>query len=363
MKLISHFLSSLFTKCVRCYPTEFRMEFEEEMCAVFSKAMTEVEGRRFQDFLLFAFREFRELPKNLFYEHWSQLEESLRGATPFKLESDPIDTSTQMDRSNWMDGMDHQDLHLPGKRQRILAALPLFLFGLGISLTSLIQGGPWYSVPSWRLIFSIALGLLPMAVIATVGVIALFRRIPDWGITWVGSAFMGLIIFVKTLSEELADAGQHIISEPVEIALVIMLFLAGVALLVIVGIRGWQRGGLLSIGLSVTFTLSFLWAVTAAPSYRHDLAVWAGPIGLLIAVLTAIYANSTPRIRSIILIGIGIVNYGSIFMANTMWQNSLLSTSGTFSPIAFILFMLAFLICGPIVGLIVKPIQHAFRRA
>jgi hypothetical protein len=364
MKLLSNFLSFLFMKCIRCYPNEFRLEFEEEMYSVFTEAMTELKERHFQNFLIFAFREFKDLPKNLFYEHWNHLGESLNGVMPHKLGLDPIDTSGQMNRSNWMNGMDHHgDLNLSSTRQRILAALPLFLFGLGISLTSLAYDGPWYSVPTWQLIFSIAIGLLPMAVIATVGVVALFRRIPDWGLTWVGSAFMGIVIFVKTLAEELADVGQRIISAPFEIGIVILLFLAGVALLVIIGIRGWQRGGLLSIGFSVTFALSLLWALMAAPFYLDELAVWAGPISLLLAGMTYVYANTTQLIRFIILVGIGITNLASILLVNTVWNDRFPTTGGSFSPVAFILFMLAFLICGPIMGLITEPIQKTLRRA
>lgn len=201
-----------------------------------------------------------------------------------------------------------------------------------------------------------------MAVIAIVGMIALIRRIPDWGITWVGSAFMGVVVFVKTAAEELADVGQRIVSEPFEIGLVILLFLAGVTLLVIVGIRGWQRGGLLSIGFSVTFALTFLWALMAAPFYLRELAMWAGPIGLLMAGMTYVYGNTTQLVRFIILVGVGIANFASILLANTMWHDQFPIKGGTFSPIAFILFMLAFLICGPIMGLITRPIQQILRR-
>jgi hypothetical protein len=363
MKMLTGFLSLLFAKCIRCYPTEFRLQFEEEMREVFAQAINEASDCRFRAFIAFIFREFRDLTKNLIREYWSLLGDSFRGAMLHNSELNPLATSDQMGRSNWMNGKDHDGpLQIPSTRPRLLASLPLFLFGLGIGLTSLTYGGPWYSVPTWRLILSIAIGLLPMAVIATIGVIALIRRIPDWGLTWVGSAFMGLVVFVKTLAEELAEVGQRIISESFEIGIVILLFLAGVTLLVIVGMRGWQRGGLLSIGFSVTFTLTFLWALMAAPFYLDELAVWAGPIGLLMAGMTYIYVNATQLTRFMILVGVGITNFASILIANTVWHDRFLTIGESFSPIAFILFMLAFLVCGPMMGLITRPIQHKLRQ-
>jgi hypothetical protein len=202
-----------------------------------------------------------------------------------------------------------------------------------------------------------------MLVIAIVGIIAFLRRLPDWGLTWIGASFMGLLILVKTVAEELAEVGQRIISEPVEIGIVLLLFFVGMALLVIVGIRGWQRGGLLSIGFSVTFTLTFFWAVTAAPFYRHDIAIWAGPFSLLLAALTYFYTQSSSTSRLVILVGIGLLNIAGLLTANTIWQDWYQSSGRTSSALPFIIFMFLFLICGPIMGLIVKPIQSTLRRA
>ena len=364
MKMLIGFLSSLYASCVRFYPNDFRLAFEEEMCEVFTKAITESKEHRFRELFIFVLREFRDLPGNLLREHWSQLEEWIQGNPFQKLQQNSINVSGQIDRSHWMNMLQRSEvLNFPNKGQRFLSALPLFLFGLGISLTSLISGRPWYAVPTGRLILSIAIGLLPMLVIAIVGLIALIRRVPDWGITWVGCAFMGFIVFVKTLAEELAESGQRIISQPVEIGIVVILFFAGMTLLVIVGMRGWERGGLLSIGFSVTFTFTFLWAVTAAPFYLHELAVWAGPISLLIAGLTYAYTNVSQLARFLILVGVGVANYACILLVNTVWHHQFPTQGGSFSPVAFILFMLAFLICGPIMGLLTKPFQKTLGRA
>jgi hypothetical protein len=364
MKIWLQFISSLYMTCVRFYPTGFRLEFEDEMCDVFLAALTEIEDRPFRDVIAFLLREFRDLPKNLVVEYWSHLDEFMWGETSQRIQSNPFTNPDQVDRSNWMNDVDSSNaLRMPSRRHQILSAIPIFLFGLGISLTSLIQGAPWYAMPTSRLILSIVLGLIPMAIIAMIGILALIHRIPDWGLTWVGSAFMGLIILIKTLAEELAEVGKRIVSEPVEIGIVIVLFIAGVALLVVVGMRGWQRGGLLSIGFSVTYTLTFLWAVTAAPFYLHALAVWAGPISLLLVGLTYLYVNSTQIARFMILIGVGVINYVCILFVNTVWHNQFPTRGGSFSVTGFSLFMLAFLICGPFMGVITKPIRHILRQA
>jgi len=364
MKSLTDYVAVLYSKCVHCYPTEFRLEFEEEMREVFTIALMETRERHFMALIALILHEFLDLPKNLIHEHWSNLEESILDKSIQKTRVPPAGHPVQIERSNWMnDKRNHERMEITNNKERILSALPIFLFGLGISLTSLIDSEPWYSVPTWRLILGITMDLLPLAIIATVGLIALIRHIPDWSLTWVGSGFMGLVILVKTISEELAEVGKHIISQQVELGIVVALFLCGVALLLIVGVGGWQRGGLLSIGFSVTFTLAFLWAATAAPFYLYELAIWAGPISLLMAGMTYAYTNSSHLARIIILVGIGIANYASILLVNKVWHNLYQVKAETFSFIAFILFMLAFLICGPIIGMIAKPIQKTLRRA
>jgi len=361
MNTLTSVITFLYIKCIRRFPISFRAEFEEEMCDVFRMALNDARNTGITTMVLAFLRELRDFPRILLSEHWDNFLDSvgrpfLRALIGYQAES-----NTEMLRSNGM--YKSENFEFDTKRLRIIAALPLLLFGFGISATSLTRGGPWYSVPKWRLTFSIVIGLLPMIALAIVGIIALIRRIPDWGLTWVGSAFMGFLIFVKTLAEELAEVGQRIISEPVEIGIVLLLFFAGMALLVFVGMRGWERGGLLSIGFSVTFSLTFFWAVTAAPFYRHDLAIWTGPFSLLLAALTYLYTQTSNSSRLIILFGIGIINIVGLLTANTIWQDWSQSQGRSLSAIPFVIFMLMFLVCGPIMGLITKPIEKTLRRA
>lgn len=364
MSILTGVISFLYTKCVRRYPSKFRFEFEEEMCNVFALALAEAKEHGLIPMLVLFLRELRDFPKILFSEHWNRIKDSIWRPTIRKILGDQHQRSARQYRRSIMSEIDdNSNLNFHDKRFRIIAALPLFLFGLGIAATSLTRGGPWHSVPTWRLVLSIVVGLLPMVVIAIVGFIALIRRLPDWGLTWIGSAFMGFVILVKTVAEELAEVDRHIISESVDIGIVILLFLVGVALLIVIGLRGWQRGGLLSIGFSVTFTLTFFWAVTWAPFYRHDLAVWAIPFGLIIAAITYFYTQSSSPSRFTILFAVGLLNLGSLLVANTVWQDWYQTRGETSSPLPFVLFMFAFLICGPITGLITRPIQQTLRRA
>jgi hypothetical protein len=334
------------------------------MCDVFGLAIEDARSTGANTLFMTIYRELRDFPKIVLSEHWQTIKTSTW--RPFFQSFFGIQTGSNAEvvRRNGMTNFQNlENLDLDSKRHRIITALPVLLFGLGIAVTSLTRGGPWHSVPEWRLILSIALGLLPMAVIAIVGIIAFLRRLPDWGLTWIGSAFMGMLILVKTIAEELAEVGQRIISEPVEIGIVILLFFAGMALLVIVGMRGWQRGGLLSIGFSVIFSLTFFWAVIAAPFYRHDLAIWAGPFSFLLAALTYFYTQASNTSRLIILFGIGIINIAGLLTANTIWQDWSQSQGRSQSAIPFVIFMLMFLVCGPIMGLITKPIEKTLRRA
>ena len=94
------------------------------------------------------------------------------------------------------------------RSRSLIAALPSLLLGLGILLSALIGGGPWYIVLPWRLYLGIALELLPAVVIIAGGATALWRRLPDWGYTWLGAALMLLAGEIKNLSENLDDLSQ-----------------------------------------------------------------------------------------------------------------------------------------------------------
>ena len=129
----------------------------------------------------------------------------------------------------------------PDRSRSLVAALPPLLLGLGILLNALIVGAPWYTVPAWRFYLGMALELLAAVVIAAGGAIALWRRLPDWGYTWLGAALMLLAGGIKVLAEERAETGQFLISPAGDIAVMMLVFLAGLAALAAAALRGWAQ--------------------------------------------------------------------------------------------------------------------------
>lgn len=246
------------------------------------------------------------------------------------------------------------------RRLAYVAALPPLLFGLGVAADSLIRGGPWNTVPTWRLYLSITVGLFPMLIIAVVGLYALAKRMPDWGLTWIGSGFMGFVLLVKTASEELADVGRFIVSQSVDIILMVVILLAGFVILAYAAMKGWRRAALFSIGMSGVFCLSLYLSVTSAPFYRHDLALFAAPVGFLLSLLTFGYVVGSDRIRVLTFLGVALVNLSPVLVTNQVWRDWLLSEGRPSLSIPLLVLMMAILLCGPAMGLIVDPLRRIF---
>jgi hypothetical protein len=127
------FIARIYALLVRLYPRSFRAEFEEEMRTVFGDAATEAASRGRTSLLGLCLRELRDWPKALLSEHWHHVKTRYRGAT----------------------------------------------MRLGIALKEPVTGGAWYAVPPWRLAAGVAMVLIPAAVIAIGGLLALVRRLPD----------------------------------------------------------------------------------------------------------------------------------------------------------------------------------------
>jgi len=248
------------------------------------------------------------------------------------------------------------------QRRLFLAALPPLLFGLGIMLRALIIGAPWYTVPSWRLVAGFAVELIPAAVLTVGGLVALLRRLPDWGYTWSGAALMMLAIGIKVLAEERAETGQFLISPVADGVVGALVVLAGLVVLLIAALRGWHQAGLVSIGLSTILALSLCSTATNAPFHRYDLALLAGPLGLLAAALTYCYIRSAGPIRVATIAAIGLANAGAAWIVNQAWQIWLL-TRGRPSPLLPLVVLLAgSLLAGPLLGLLAPPLRRIIKR-
>lgn len=245
----------------------------------------------------------------------------------------------------------------------LLAALPPLLYGLGITLKALIIGAPWYTVPAWRLVAGIAAELLAATVLVVGGLVALARRLPDWGYTWSGAGLMTLALGLQVLAEERAETGQSIVSPAADLAMGALIVLAGVLVLLIVARRGWPQAGLASIGLSTTLALSACSSATNAPFHRYDLALVAGPLGLIAAALTYGYICGAGPIRVVAIVAIGMANAGAAWIVNQAWQAWLVARGRPSVLVPLLVLLAGSLLTGPLLGLFVLPLRRVLKRA
>lgn len=246
-------------------------------------------------------------------------------------------------------------------RKALWASMPLFLFGIGISLNSLVRAGPWYTVPLWRLLLSIGVGLVPMLFIGFVAILALLRRVPDGFWLWMGVAYMGFTLFVKTFSEERAEVGRAMLTPTLDIALAVAVLLFGIGLMIWAAWRGFRQAGLLGIGLSGTLALSFFLAVTAAPFYRHDLALAAAPVGVVFTALAYAFLRGSTTARVGVLAATLVINIGSIAMGMNAWSDWL-EEQGRAAPLLPLLILSAgLLLSSPLLQLLKHPLDELRR--
>lgn len=243
-------------------------------------------------------------------------------------------------------------------RQPLLAALPPLLLGLGILLKALTIGAPWYTVPSWRLVVGIAAELIPAAALFIGGLIALLRGLPGWGYTWVGAALALLALGINVLADERAENGLPLISPAADIVVVILVLLAGLTVFCLAALRGWPQAGLVSIGFSTALALSLCSTATNAPFHRYDLALLAGPLGLLIAALTYLYARRSGPIRIAAIVAIGLASIGATLIVNQAWQNWLLRRGRPSPLLPFLVLPTGSLLAGPVLGLSAQLVRR-----
>ena len=330
----------------RLYPHSFRVAFEGEMCMVFTDAVAEASQQGAGSLFGLWWREFRDWPKTLLTQYWLSMAELWNRST-FMSEIDQT--------KNWK---------IEKRKDALIAALPPLLFGVGIMTSALIIWKPWHQIPSWRLYLGVVIGMaLPALVVAIGGAIALIRRIPDWGYTWAGAAAMGAVLLVKTAAEEQADVGQYIISETADLILAILLLIGCLILLIWVALRGWQQAGLMSIGFASIMGVTVVSLVTAAPFNRYDLALLAAPFGALMAWLTYLYALGSNRARILVLLGIGLLNLGAVFLADSATRSWTLAQGRPSFALPLLIFITGVLVSGPILGLMGVPIRRAIKGA
>lgn len=360
MKVFVRPLIKLNGWLIRLYPHAFQGMFGQELREVYAAALEDMNARGRAELVCFCLRELTGWGRTMVELHLQGLvhrfQTSLPGWPPAMPERQGGKGIWRDDMLAWMKASSaFEDDNLDAR----LSALPALLFGLGVALNALV-GGPWYAIPPWRHYLGAAVGLLPMLVIGIGALIALTRRIPDWGWTWVGVAFMGAVVFSKTLIEEMADEGRPLMDTSGEVLLTLSFLLVGGSLLLAAAWRGWSRAGLLSLGFSTAFGLSLFTAFTAGPFFRHDLALLAAPTGLLVAVLTYVFVRGTNAARLSVVLGALATNAGIVLLGSQVWRNWLIQQGRPAPTIPLLVLSTAVIAAGPLSGWLVRPLRRAF---
>jgi hypothetical protein len=351
MKVLREKLSLLHRGLVACYPANVRRVFGEEMRSVFDEICEQANGPK--ALVLLLLRELRDWPIAIVDAHCDEL---LAGILRTRHENGEGTLAWRIEREVGMRTND--DIAPEEGRQDIWMAIPPLLLGLGVAVAALVRTDVWYRLPTWQLWTSVALTLLPGLIVGAGGLLALIRGVPDWGITWIGCGFMGFVLATQVMLGELVDEGTITLAPNVDTAIGLAFMLTGLVILVVLAMRGWARSGLFTMAAAATMGLSLLQSVTAAPINRDDLALLAGPLGLLFAILILIYIRKRGANRWFALLATAALNIGAIVIATSAW-------SGWRSPpelgamvTALLVLMTGLLAAGPISGLLMRPILN-----
>ena len=355
MKFFPELFSFLYRCTLRCYPRSIREEFGEEMQAVFWEAGVNASRSKPWGMLGVFLRELLDWPFALLNAYMDTLK--VRYVWLFRRNRAWSISRGYSEERRW-DMTSQDELSSMSKRQAISMAIPPLLLGLGIMFSSMIRTDVWYRLPAWQLYLSVAVVFLPGIIVGIVGLLALFKRIPDWGLTWVGSAFMGFTLSTQVVVKELTEEGWLSLKPLTETALGLSFFFVGFLLLILAAIRGWPRAGLFTIAVACTMGLSLFQSLTAAPFNRDDIALLAGPLGLIFGVLIYVYIRHPGILRILLLVGIGLINGCVAFIATNAWR-SWFENRGTASPLIPLLVILTgLLFSGPVSGVILRPIKR-----
>jgi len=352
----------LYCLLLRFYPRKFRYEFSDEMLLVFTSSVNDAAQYGFVSLACTFLREMRDLPGSIMHQYLDRIHDRAISLYKqmikflswmiFDQGRDPIMTEKNKS-NNWN----------ISKHDALKAVLPPVLFGLGITLAPLVAGGKWNEIPRWRLYTSVVVMALPMAVIAVGGFIALVKRIPDWGYTWVGVAMMGALMLIKAYAEELDDIGRYIISQVGDLVLGSTALLGVLVVLAWVAIRGWQQAGLMSMGMASVLGLTLLQTVSNPPMNRQDLSMLSLPLGIFAGGLIYLYATHKHGIKALSLTGVGIMNIVLIWVAHTAWLPWMLSRDKV-SPIwPLVILFSGALLSGPVLGWMSTPLRRKLRNA
>ena len=339
MNLIIKRLSHIYALLTVLYPYGFRQDFAGEMQAVFQEKLIAASKTGKLDLWREFWKELRVFPIAILTEYWFAFRDTFGRGIMFLITED----------KSW---------RLEEQRDAIIASLPPVMVGFGIALGALVIRESWNMIPYWRLMTGFAMMMFPGLIIVLGGIWALIKRVPPWGLIWIGAAGMGLVLFIKTLAEERADFGLPLLSPALDIVIGILLLMVILLLVAVSAWQGWRHAGMISLGFATTAGMASFSMATAAPFNRYDLAVLAAPTGSIMASLIYLYLRKGDVGRLIAILVFGVLNAVIFFVVASIWN----LPEGSPSPvIPFLVLLTGVLLVGPVAGLIGRSVRRVIQ--
>ncbi len=251
------------------------------------------------------------------------------------------------------------------KRDAWLAALPPVLFGLSIAITSLLMaplgqlviGGPsrarYYGL-NITLMVGVGVMLLVALTLVVGGALAVVRRLPAWGYTWLGSAVLIVMSGLSVAAEDL----PYLVSPMADLAIMLVLLAMLAAAIGVAGWRGPLLGGLAGLSVTMILSLGIVGSVEAAPFSRLDIALLAGPLGLVYGGMLYGFVTGPPARR------VALLTIGGLLCLGTMWSAWyvvflpwMLERGKSANILNLLMIGAALLAFGPAVGLVVQKLR------
>lgn len=246
----------------------------------------------------------------------------------------------------------------------IITALPLFLFGLMITCITIfliIIGGPsqmrslkvdylWHN-------FAITVSLIALCILIYIAISALRNRLSIWSYTWLGSIFAGMIVSLNLVLDDRAFA----FSKFLDFGIVLLILLLCLIILFRIMLNGWFYTALLSMGLCGTLGLSLtFFSVAGSGPFHASAGLLSAVLGLVEALIVYLFLqNKSNKIRIILIVCIGMINIGIVWIVESIFRLSMPSRDVT-QFIMLAAFLSGILLIGAVSGHVGSFIQRRF---
>jgi hypothetical protein len=234
------------------------------------------------------------------------------------------------------------------RRKIILTVLPPLLLGLGSVLAIL----------SNQLVVSVTVWIFLALIISTGGVISLIRGMPAWGDTWLGSLLILVILLIRLLMEEGKQADAAVLSPIMSNVITVIVALALLGLIFVIALKGWQRTGLVGIGLSSTLGIG-IWNTFARPPFNQEiLSLSVAPIGMIMAVCVYLYVRKSDTVKILSIMSIWLICLSTALVSNFVYQGWF-SERGRAFPLFSLMAILSLLLwVGPFMAMMISALRR-----